>query len=341
MQLFKDLDGERVLHGFKTAFACLIGFVITKYVHSNFDQWLIITIVVVMCAQINVGSMMQKSYMRFVGTLTGSLIAAVALELFGANPIAIPLTLAFTVFLFSYIATGQTYYSDAGTLGAVTIVIILISKQPTFMIAASRFFEISLGILIAALVSQFIFPIHARHHLRILQANTLRQLRTYYIATFLTNQTENESYEELDEAIAKSLFTQRKLATDAKREPLGTFNGDHFKQLLHCEKEILRSISYMHHAYNMSPTSRTVFSSMNFLHDFHEKVCETLQQLALCIEKRKPAKGLIITPPLHPIKSALINVDHSLPAYDITYANTFLFCAEILTLQLEKLITLI
>ena len=74
------------------------------------------------------------------------------------------------------------------------------------------------------------------------QADTIRRLRNFYSATLFTNQTEEEieNYQELDEVISKSLITQRKLANDAVREPLGgSFNLKHFKQILASEKELL------------------------------------------------------------------------------------------------------
>ena len=146
---------------------------------------------------------------------------------------------------------------------------------------------------------------------------------------------------ELDEAIAKSLATQRKLATDAKREPIGTFNIIHFKQLLTSEKEILRSISYMHHAYKMSPNSKKLFSSMDFLHDFHDKVCDALQEVATCIEKREPAKSRVILPDLQLVKNTIGISSAHFQSNDMTYANTFLFCTEVLITQMKKLVVLV
>lgn len=335
------LDSERVIHSFKTAFACLIGFAITKSIHFYFDQWLIITILVVMCAQLNVGSVIQKSYMRFLGTLTGSIIAALILEFFGTDPYIIALTITISALIFSYIATGETSVNEAGTLGVATITIILIGKTPSLTIAFARFAEISIGILIAALVSQFVLPIHARRHLKNLQATTLKQLRSYYLATFLTDQTKQDSYQELDEAIAKSLATQRKLAIDAKREPFGdAFDANHFKKLLNCEKEILRCIGFMHRSYYASVECRNIFSSIEFMHDFHDRICQSLQSIAIGIEKRTPIDKTISLPDIQLVKYIIDNEYNHLKSDDITNANGFLFCAEILVNRISELANL-
>lgn len=107
--LFKNLSGssERIIHSLKTAFACLLGFVCIKSIGFHTDQWLIITILVVMCAQINVGSVVQKSYMRFLGTLAGSVIAAITIVVLGTDPVVIAIVVTTSALLFSYLATAQ------------------------------------------------------------------------------------------------------------------------------------------------------------------------------------------------------------------------------------------
>jgi uncharacterized membrane protein YccC len=337
-------DTERIIHGFKTALACFVGFTITKSVHFQFDQWLIITVLVVMCAQINVGSVIHKSYMRFLGTLAGSGIAACVLKLFGTNPIAISATIGVCAMIFSYIATGQKSYSESGTLGAVTVVIILVGQSPTVFSAFERFVEISVGILVAALISQFVLPIHARAHLRKTQAMAIRQLRAFYLATLLTDHEEEttESYQELDETIAKSLISQRKLANEAVKEPLGAaFDIKRFRQLLACEKELLRSISFMHHAYRMSPESKKTFSSMNLLHDFHDGICQALSKIADSIDNNTSKQLAITLPTTQPIKDSISSEMKNFDANDSVYADAYLFCTEILLVQLQKMIALV
>src|ERR1700733_10961786 len=106
-------DTDRIIHSVKTALACLIGFAITKALHFYVDQWLIVTIIVVMCAQISVGSMIKKSYMRFIGTLSGSLVALATLLFFAQNEMAFAIVITIAALFFSYIATGEKNYSEA------------------------------------------------------------------------------------------------------------------------------------------------------------------------------------------------------------------------------------
>ena len=269
------MDTERLTHGLKTAFACLIGFVLMRAFHPYIDQWLIITIIVVMCAQLSVGSMIQKSYMRFLGTVLGSGIAALTLLIFGTHELIFATVITLAVFAFSFIATGEKSFSESGTLGAATVVIILIHPHPTLMVALTRFLEISLGILLAALISQFVLPMHASRHLRETQAKTLRKLRTFYlnVSKFEEKKEELDEYLKLDESIALSLIKQRKLATDSSRELfVEAFDRKRFQNILQIEKEILRCIAAMHHIYELSKLTEQLFTSEDMQKNFHTHI---------------------------------------------------------------------
>lgn len=338
-----ELDTERTIHGFKTAFACLIGFVITTIAKININQWIVITVIVVMCAQPNVGGLIQKSIMRFFGTLGGSILSVFTLFFFGADPAAIAITIGIAAILFSYLATGKSKFNDAGTLGAATTAIILMGPLPTLLTAFERFIEISIGILIAAVVSQFIFPIHARYHLRLNQAKTIHQLREFYLSTLIADQTEKEieNYQELDEEIVGSLLTQRKLATDAAREIFGRkFSLHYFKQILKCEKEILRCISFMHYAYEEAPNRKKIFSHIYTLREFHDEVCDALAHIAQGLESKKSKKMTIRLPSIKLLKDSVNNNAKHFSIEDSEYPHAYLFCAEILIAQLKKLIVL-
>lgn len=334
------LKDDRIIHSIKTAFAVLIGFAITKSVHFPVDQWLIITILVVMCAQMNVGSMLQKSYMRFLGTLLGSFMAGLTLILFGTNPIAIAITVSISTMLFSYIATSQKNYSDSGTLGAVTTTIILIGQNPTLLSAIERCIEISIGIVIAALVSQFILPIHARRNLLINQAQTIRKLSVYYRAIVSADKSEENSanLQILDEAIAKSLINQRKLAVEAARETLRkSYQTEKFQQLLWYEKEILRSIAFISHAYGDSMDAKNVFSTVSIINDFNETMCMALETIADHLSKKIPVMTITLPNPQY-LSEAIHLATQKLNPTDAMHANGFLFCANILIARMEKLI---
>lgn len=323
----------RWIHSFKTALACSIAFAITRNVSFPVEQWIFITIFVVMCAQPNVGGMLQKSYMRFLGTLTGSIIAAATLILFGDNVIAAIAATVFAGFFFSFIATSTKSYYDSGTLGAATVAVILIGRNPTLATAVARFFEISLGILIATLVSQFVFPIHARTYLRRKQAETLLQLRHYYQMAFLPSEQAHtkDDFIILDESLSQALSEQRKLAGEAKRELFGAaFNTNYFTHSLWCEKDMLRCITLMRHALNAAD-ERGLLRKHATLIQFHHTVCDALQNISDCLAKQQTQS--VVLPDIGILKQFVREQSSS----EHIALDSFIFCAELLIERLQKL----
>ncbi len=328
---------DRLIHSIKTALACLIGFIVGNYIHLQAVQWIVITTLVVMCAQLNVGSVIQKSYMRFLGTLLGSLLAVLALILFRNNAwINIGVVLVAAIF-FSFIATSTRHYNEAGTLGAVTVAIILLGPDPSVQIGIHRFFEISLGIFIAAIISQFIFPIHAKTLLRRNQVATIRKIHSLYLHLFCDKSSPEGANKlgNLDEEIVKSLIAQRKLAGEARREKIGKlFNADQFQQSLWCEKEIIRSIIFMFHAYEKSYHSEAMQAHQSQLENFHREVARILEN----IKNKISTSGLMES--IASMKESLHCVT-KLEQDERISIDTFIFCAEILVERLGKLIHLL
>ncbi len=339
--MLNNIDTDRAIHSFKTAFACLLGYLLLKLTQFGTQPWLVITVIVVMCAQINVGSVIQKSYMRFLGTLVGSVFAFITLLLFGTNEIAFISCICLSVLLFSYLATSDKPYSDAGTLGAVTTVMILIGQNPTLSTAGIRTLEISMGILIAALVSQFILPIHARVHLRRNQAMTLRKLKDYYQLTLMSGASAPEmaGAEDIEEKIINLLVKQRKLAKEASQELLGKhFNVNAFKKSLHCEKQMLRCVIFMRQFHKLSSTGEELLNHQLWLPQFNADACAALMIIADQIEKPTIPAVAINIPAICDIKKIVQTASQQLDERDYLYICNFICCAELFLKHLEDLV---
>jgi uncharacterized membrane protein YccC len=325
-------DWERFTHSLKTAIACIAGLLLSKAVGFPADQWIVITIIVVMCAQLYVGSVLQKAYLRFIGTCLGCLFAIGAIELINNTLFTIAITVGLSSFLFSYAATSQDKYSYVGTLGAVTTAIILLGQAPTVEFALQRFGEISVGILIATLTSQFVLPIHARTHLRRTQASTLGQIRNLYQQAMMSKpgDTLHTDYLDLDESIVKSLSKQRQLAKESSHEPMGSaFDPKNFMLSFHCEKEMLRAIDFMHHALDRLDDKNNSFFTSPHLAEFNKSILLALDTLIRVIETSKLEGEHIHIPSLQPLKADIQS--------DFFYLDGFLFAALILTSNLTKL----
>lgn len=325
-------DVERIIHSIKTGIACIAGLILSKFIGFTADQWVVITIIVVMCAQLYVGSVLQKAYLRFIGTCIGCLFGIAAIKLIDNSMMTVAITIGVSSSIFSYIAISKDKYSYAGTLGAVTTAIILLGHTPpTIDFALQRFLEINVGILIATVVSQFILPIHARTHLRRTQAATLRQLRNLYVDAMMTPRSDALiiNYLDMDENIVKTISKQRQLAKESVHEAKGSaFDPDSFMVPLYCEKEILRAIDFMHDALGHLNDAQRSFLYSQEIKTFSEAILHALDSIINVIEAGKPDDSHIHVPSLHAIKQKKDSA---------FYMDGFLFAAEVLTDNLEKL----
>lgn len=339
----KWFDIERLIHSIKTSIACLLGIAFGEVIGFHASQWIVITIIVVMCAQIYVGSVLQKGYLRFLGTLIGCLFAVIAIIAFGNSDWITAATIGISSFLFSYIATAFENLNYACTLGGVTTAIIMLGQTPTVTSAAERFLEISIGILIATLISQFVLPIHARTHLRRTQVKTLEQIREYYTACIITHSADNEKlrYQDFDENLVKLLSKQRQLASEAIREPLGaSFDAQHCIQLLQCEKEIVRSIDFMHNALKNLKHPDIFLGQFPTLQIFNDSVLKSINTIVKVIEAKHLTETTLYIPSMKPLKEEISKKLTTFSYEELIYIDGFLFSSEILANSLAKLTNL-
>lgn len=334
------INFERLIHSTKAAIACVIGILLTRILGIPADQWVVITIIVIMCAQLYVGSVRHKAYLRYIGTLIGCLLAAFTLVIFGHTSMAILISISLSTFIFSYFATGQEDIAYAGTLGAVTTTIIMLGIDPSLSFAAQRFLEISAGIFIATFVSQFIFPIHASTHLRRSQAKTLGQLRDYYKESMIIYPTTQEAFDhqDLDENIVKSLLMQRKLAKESATESFtSAFDATHFAQSLYFEREMLRAITFMHHALVHIKQLDILFNQSKQTRAFNEDTIQALNTLIHAIETKNTPNQSIHVPSLELLKTEFQKNISLSSRDDLTYIYGFFFSAEIFVYSLMEL----
>lgn len=341
LQFNSFIDIERLIHSLKTTIACLFGFFLAHFVGLNGDQWIVITIIVVMCAQIYVGSVITKAYLRFIGTLSGCLLGAFAIIFFGDDTTAIIAAISLSSFIFSYFATSQENLSYVGTLGAVTTAIIMLGQKPSVLFAVQRCLEISIGLFIATIVSQFILPIHARTHLKRIQAITLEQLREYYVTYLITRDVDTLQNEALDDTIVKSLTKQRQLAKESVREPLGTrFDSALFVQTLHAEREVLRSIDFMRSALSNIQNVDLILSQSTAWQTFNESILKTFNQLIQGVTSKETPKEPVEIPAMSSLKTEINKNLSTFSRENQLYCDGFLFAAEILSRNLMKLAAL-
>ena len=150
----------RLFLGIKTALTASLCLWITKQFGLHEGYWSAITAIIVM--QSNVGSTVRASRDRLIGTALGAVLGSLASP-WGRYPLAFALTL-----LAGMLICALLRLRNSVRLTGVTICIVMLVQRSgsQWRIAADRFFEVSLGILVALLVSVLVLPQRARQHLR-------------------------------------------------------------------------------------------------------------------------------------------------------------------------------
>lgn len=334
---------ERLIHSTKAAIACSIAFLVTKFsgVPPN-DSWLLLTVCVIMCAQIYIGDILQKSYLRFLGTLLGCFIASFVVVFIGVNTYSALVTVTLIGLLASYISTGPESISYAGTFCAISTVVVMMNSQPTVQLAVSRFIEICLGIFIATLVAHFVLPIRARDHVARLQVGVLTDLRDLYINIVNINQKNLpfDEYYQRDENIASALTKQRQLTQTLKHSWLEpAFDREELLKSIYYEKQILRAINFIYHALSHIESVENHLPVLSFLEKFNQAVITALDTL-IDLAKKKDA----VAENLYQLSDLLIKLRNSIqekidvitldPIFNL---SGFLFSAEILVQNILKL----
>ena len=345
----RRLDNDRMVHSLKTAIALLFGLLISYLFKLPLQgRWVVITILVVMCAQSRVGAILQKSYMRILGTIMGASVASLTLWLVYPNVAFTILILCLATAVFSYIADSPSTLSEAGPLGAVTLIIILISQNPNFYTVISRFLEINLGIIIALLVSRFIWPLHSRTQLRYILIDTLQNLKNLAqkLEEFrITNDVNSEKPQDFFEnKILNNIGIQKKLFKEVMSESFGRSNlNETFKSILDAEREILRCITLMRNALvNFSDQNILIFNQNAEIQKIYQ-ITQTLFQRAIDslnrIDKGQEVEILENFSDWNEVKFQLKSLEIN-PSEQFAI-DLFMFSADRLIVQLHTLIILI
>lgn len=341
------LDYYRTIHSIKTAVACLLGLSLVEYFHWPMGQWVPITIIVVMSAQTNFGAALQKAYMRFLGTVAGVSIAIFTLLVLGNSLLAILIITFLSCLFFTYIASSGKATSYAGTLGGVTVVLTLTTSSATIQQAIIRGLYIIIGIIIALLVSRFIFPIHAREKLRITAAKTLRDLCRLYAKTIQLTPQHDQSSSTKEDKIDKNIIENLTLQTQLIKEAAA---GSHYfssykknlcTEFVNGERKIYRLIYFMRKSIHESSDMQKTMHNISAIENIHIIVENSLDSIAENMEKFTPPS--IITN----FTALLDNIDtitDSLPketnVHKLLTEHSFLFLLEQIIKEVKMLYNL-
>lgn len=278
---------DRNINSLKTGVACLIGFVVGEAMHLPQDSWIIISILVVMCGNVNVGGVIIQSYYRILSTIGGALIAVAVVLLFHHNFAAMALVIFLSGCFFCYLAGSK---KQLGTLGGATVALVLTTHSPTLQYATQRTIEITLGIIIAVLVTRFVFPVMARQRLRNNLARNIRLLLQLYELNWKTSPSDHLALRKiarLEVAIIKAFADQNSLIEQSRNEPVRIkFKKNIFIKVINAERRLFRAITLLHP--NSHPEGDRLSASSADLQAFTTEFKAVALELAQALEENEP-----------------------------------------------------
>lgn len=327
------LDYYRTIHSIKTAIACLFGLALVQYFNWPMGQWVPITIMVVMSAQTHFGAALQKAYMRFLGTIAGVVIALITLFFFHNDPWIMFVVIFLSCLFFTYIASGGGNISYAGTLGGVTVVLILTSTNATIDQAITRGLYIVIGIIIALVVSRFIFPIHAREKLRLNVAKTLRDLQQRYFKTVQMDLEQEQPSQEtkLDKIIMENLALQPQLINEAAAGSryFNNYKKDLFIEVVSCERKIYRLTYFMQKSIYESVDIQQTMHKIRPVENLHIAIENSLNNLADNMENfTKPQTTVDFSDLLNTVTKITSKLPEETDVQKLLGEHSFLFLLE-------------
>ena len=291
------LNYYRTIHSIKTAIGCLIGVFIDKYYNLPSGQWIPITVMVIMSAQVHFGGALHKAYLRFLGTVAGITSTIVVLYLFGNSTEVVLIASFIFCMLFTYVASNVENISYAGTLGGVTMLLTLTGQQTSIDIAIQRGLYILLGIAIALVISRFIFPIHACDRFRVHVATSLRNLCKLYEKAVKIDfdPKQKDIYSRLSVIVDHDISSdQLQLIEEAASGHVKFANKKRlFEQIVESEHKLDRLINLIYVDLCENKIQESTKECLSDFNNVHKIISNTFEYLADCLENVAIPKAIL------------------------------------------------
>jgi uncharacterized membrane protein YgaE (UPF0421/DUF939 family) len=144
---------ERIKLAVKTGIAAVVSLYLARLLKLPESYWAAISAIVVMYSDLQ--KTVRSAAYRLIGTAIGVSIGGAFAAFFGQRIWAFGIAVTLTIFLCVLLGLA-----DASRLAGVAVAIVMLVSRPgaPWVAAFHRFLEVSLGILIAVLVSVLIWP---------------------------------------------------------------------------------------------------------------------------------------------------------------------------------------
>jgi uncharacterized membrane protein YccC len=137
-------------HPVRTAIAAVASLLVARAFRLPEAYWSVITTLVVV-TQSSIGDAMTNSWQRFVGTALGAVAGALLATYFGPSAIIFGAGVFVLGLVCAILHLDRPAYRFAGI--TLAIVILVARASPPWVIAAHRFFEVSVGIAVGLAIT--------------------------------------------------------------------------------------------------------------------------------------------------------------------------------------------
>ena len=138
-----------ILHSARTAVAAVVSLLVARLLRLPDAYWASITSLIVM--QSTFGAALPISAQRFAGTAVGAVCGALASTYFHSNI----MIYGITIFVIGLVCAALRIERTAYRYASITLAIVMLVARPAsaWLVAAHRFVEVSLGIVVALALS--------------------------------------------------------------------------------------------------------------------------------------------------------------------------------------------
>lgn len=200
----------------KTGVAALFTDIGAHLLGLSSPAWAVVSAVIVM--QANLGSSLNASGQRLVGTAVGAAIGALLSSLAPQNAVVLGLGMTITILTCAALRVYESFRIATVTLA----IVVLTGTGSPWLFGAERFLDVTLGISVALAVTVGLWPSRSRRELHLALAEVLKQdaqLLRFIADSHLQNAGDLLGAAEARAAIKRSLSKSQSLMADIGREP--------------------------------------------------------------------------------------------------------------------------
>lgn len=322
-----------LINAFKASIASLIGYLTGHYLGNSLGisqmyGWIVVTILVVMSSQPNLGGAIDKALMRFIVTTIAATIAIIII-FFMHHYQLIQLIMSLCLILIGvFIANSIPKYTYAGVLGAITIAITMFGQEVTVSFAFFRALEVLIGIVIALIVNRFLLPIRAEKQIEKSFSETIDEIRNL-LQLILKGGEYDTSLEKVFNHFSKQIALVKEIRYEKARVYL-----EDYKKINHSIRKLYRHLRVVYEYIETYPNKRACYQKHEQFLLFYQEIDELL----LLLSKSFYEKKVICHDKLTHIKVTLNDFTSSFQMDEkFRYSNTLVFSLSTVILSIESI----